>query len=64
MLVTLEDISEASFHLTGTSGFLIEAENAQFCVVGGYILKHHDREKVKELGLDDLKKNSFESLFA
>lgn len=27
------------------------------------MLKHHNLEKVKELGLDDLKENSFESLF-
>ena len=27
------------------------------------MLKHHDGESVKELGLDDLKKNSFKPLF-
>ena len=27
------------------------------------MLKHHDRENVKELGLDDLKKSSFKPLF-
>ena len=33
MLVTLKEISQASFHLIGMNGFHIEAENERFSLV-------------------------------
>ena len=34
MLVTLSQISEVSFHLTGTNGFYLKEENGRFSAVG------------------------------